>query len=201
MSEFDINEFWRMRAAEKEQTLKAKSVLLWLLACNLPLSYWPKYINSPEFQKGLPGFMGEKELNNAARLMVNALTQEIVQQRMAEEWEFFPPRLRQKITAIANEARNGHCHISNNVTKGIVRFNDRLGGKILARQTGPTERTLQIVGGRKVSVDRRINPAVAGAYRAFSGYAFPPNFSNMSKAEQKKVRQQLAAERRELKRQ
>ncbi len=172
------------------------SILLHLLALNLPLGHCDKYNAVTVDRWSAPDMWGNKALDNTARKLVNALSQYKVAEQMAKEWEGYPPLLRLRITAIANEARG---HASGNVTKGIQRLNDVLGGKILARETGPTERTLQIIDGRKVSVDKRFNPAVAGAYRAFSGYALPPNFNKLPKAEQKRIRQQLAAERRVLK--
>lgn len=175
-----------------------RSILVYLLAKNLPLSHWPEYVGKVDTQFATDYWSG-KALDNAARKMVNALSQYSVAEQMAREWEGLPAQLRMRITAIANAAR-GFGHISNNVTKGIQHLDNLLGGKVLARQIGPTERRLVIIGGRKVSVDREINPAIAGAQRAFAGYALPPNFSKMSKAEQKKIRTQLAAERRELKR-
>jgi len=188
------------------------SILLYLLSRNLSLSRWPEFVNQKDdiscpgsfspnpFAKEAALSWGDKQFANMAGTIINSLTQRIVGDRLAMEWEILPPPLRKAIMAIVNEVR-GHGHRSNNVTKGIQYANQQLGGRLLARVSGPTERTLRIVGGRKVSVDKAINPARAGAEKAFAAFVRPANYANMSKAEKKELNRRLASERREWKRQ
>ncbi len=196
----------RNEFASRKRTVQG-SLILWLLSRNLPLGHWPQYEGSREaadFQGGYSAiqvhFSSEKRVDNAARKIINALSQYSVAERMEKEWEIFPSILRMRITAIANEVMTGHAHISNSVTKGIKYADDLLGGKILARYRGPSEMTLKIVDGRKVAVRTRINSAVAGAERAFGGFVRPPNYATMSKAQKKAINRSLAADRREFKR-
>lgn len=183
------------------------SLLLWLLSRNLPLGHWPQYENNPEaadFQGGYSGmqfrFASQKQIDHVARKIINALSQRSVAERLVKELDIFPSILRKRITAIANDVMMGFAHISNNVTKGIKYADDLSGGKILVQDMGPSELTLKIIDGRKVPVRVRINPAIAGAERAFAGFVRPPNYTTMSKAARKAVNQSLAADRRAFKR-
>lgn len=174
------------------------SLVLWLVSKNIPLGHFTRYQTEEARSKvGAGGpisfnYAGSKEVDRVAGIIVGGMSQYPVAELVAKEWDGFPPQLRMSITNIANTQ-----HRSNNVAKGLMHLDKLLGGRVLSRQThGPTERRIITVGGRLISVNRRINPAVAGAERAHAGFVRPPHYTKMSSAEKRKLNRQLAAERR-----
>ncbi len=173
-------------------------LVLWLVGKNKPLGHFRKY-QTEEAREAAGGgkplsfrYMGDKEVDRAAGIIVSGMSQYPVAELVAKEWDSFPPQLRMAITNIANTQ-----HRSNNVTKGLTYLDKLLCGKVLSRQiTGPTQRDLVTVNGILVSRNRRINMAIAGAERAHAAFVRPPHYHRMSAAEKKRVNQQLAAERR-----
>lgn len=180
------------------------SILLYLLEKNLPLSEWPNYQHikaeesAPRFYS-LGGPASSKEVHNQARALVNACANRLVVEQLAKELEDLPSILRVRFTQVVDDLRRKGS-VSNNVSKGLGRLDELTGGKILARQTGPTERTLQVIGGRKVSVERRVNPAIAGATRLYSADARPANYDKLSKRERKQIDREISEARREVRR-
>ncbi|GEM_PF-2384086 len=172
------------------------SLVLWLIAKNLPLGHFEKhrqeYAADPSAGFFSPTYCGEKMIRNIAGKIVNGLSQYKVAELVAEEWEGFHSRLRLDIRDICNtETRSG------NVTKGVAYLDKLLNGGLLrSQQIGPVRRDLVVVRGQLMSINRRINPAVAGAERAHAAFVRPPNYHKMSPTEKKRVNQKLAAERR-----
>ena len=177
-------------------------LVLWLIGKNKPLGHFHKY-QTEEAREAAGGgaplsfrYVGDKEVDKAAGIIVSGMSQYLVAKLVAKEWEGFPPQLRMAITNIANTQ-----HRSNNVAKGLAYLDKLLSGRVLSRQvTGPTQRDLVTVNGTLVSRNRRINMAIAGAERAHAAFVKPSHYQKMSAAEKKRVNQQLAAERRRDKR-
>ena len=177
-------------------------LVLWMVGKNIPLGHFHKY--QTEEARGAAGggiplsfrYAGDKEVNRAAGIIIGGMSQYPVAELVAKEWDSFPPQLRMAITNMANTQ-----HRSNNVSKGLAYLDKLLKGRVLSQKTyGPTQRDLVMVGGRLVSRNRLINPAVAGAERAFAAFVRPTDYNNMSPAKKKKVNQRIAAERRQDKR-
>ena len=175
------------------------NLVLWLVGKNIPLGHFHKYQTEEAREKaggGLPmsfSHARSKEVDRAASIVVGGMSQYPVAELVAGEWDDLPPQLRMAITNMANTQ-----HRSNNVAKGLAYLDKLLDGRVLSQKSyGPTERNLVMVHGRLVSVNRRINPAVAGAERAHAAFVRPPNYSKMSSAERRRVNQKLAAERRQ----
>ncbi len=174
------------------------NLVLWLVGKNLPLGHFHKY-QTEEAREAAGGgspmsfhYFGSKEVYRAAGIIVSGMSQYPVAELVAKEWDGFPPQLRMAITNMANTQ-----HRSNNVAKGLAYLDKLLSGRVLSQKVyGPTQRTLVTVGGRLISVNRRINPAIAGAERAHAAFSRPSHYHKMSPAEKKRVNQQLAAERR-----
>lgn len=174
------------------------NLVLWLVGKNIPLGHFHKY-QTEEMREAAGGgsplsfcYASDKEVDRAAGIIVSGMSQYPVAELVAKEWDGFPPPLRMAITNMANTQ-----HRSNNVAKGLAYLNKILNGRVLSQKSyGPTQRSLVVVDGRLISVNRRINPAVAGAERAHAAFSRPPHYSKMSSAEKKRVNQQLAAERR-----
>ncbi|OGN10037.1 MAG: hypothetical protein A3J46_04220 [Candidatus Yanofskybacteria bacterium RIFCSPHIGHO2_02_FULL_41_11] len=171
------------------------SLALWLIAKNLPLGHYERYQDeyrqSPSAGVFLP-HAAEKKIHRIAGLIVNGLSQYKVADLIAKEWEGFHSRLRLDIRDICNTQTK-----SGNVSKGIAYLDKLLNGNLLRSQpTGPVTRELRVIGGQVVSVNRRVDPAVAGAERAHAAFVRPPNYHKMSPAEKKRVNQKMAADRR-----
>lgn len=178
------------------------SLTLWLIGKNLPLGHFQKYEEEYEASPGQhrsssdPTYWGEKQLRRVAGIIVNGLSQYKVAELIAKEWEQFHSRLRLDI----RELCNGSQWRSGNVTKGVAYLDELLKGNVLRSQArGPVERRLVTVNGQLTSINRRINPAVAGAQRAHAAFSKPPHYHRMSTAEKRKFNQKMAAERRQNK--
>lgn len=181
-----------------------RSILLYLLEKNLPLSKWRDYTHVTAGESGTRsysygGFASSKEVHNVSQALVNACASRSVAERLARELDDLPSIIRVRFMQIANDLRQKGS-VSNNVSKGLKYADDLTGGRILARETGPTERTLQVVDGRKVSVDRRVNQAVAGAMRIYEAHVRPANYDRLSKRERKEIDREISEARREARR-
>lgn len=172
------------------------SILLWLVARNLPLGHCDQY--TEEDVHRMPATSeswSDKAVRKIAQRLVNGLSQCSVTRRLAEEWELLSPRLRMDLTDIANSPNH-----SGNVRKGILYLDELLGGKVRRREVVQTERQLISTAHGVIAVRRIINPAVAGGERAFAGFRRPANYESLPAAEKKRINQQMARERREEKR-
>lgn len=165
------------------------SLILWMVERNLPLGHFKKYSGSEETRAF--GIHTSKRPEETARKIVGGLSQYDVAKQVAKEWEIFPPLLRMRITDFC--ASNSH---SGNVRKGISYLDELLKGKIRRRETGPTERRLVERGGKLISEQRGINPAVAGAERAFAILSKPANYDKMTPAEKRRYNNEAARIRR-----
>ena len=175
---------------------------IWLVRKNVPLSQWRKLEElgdmKPDkfdsFDQTFGVHSSDKTLSNAANVIVNSMSHPDAVDLVAKEWNFFPSVLRMYVTMAMNEAFGTR---SGNKTKGIVRLDKMLGGKILSKvDDRRTERDLRVIGGQVVSRQRRVNPAVAGAMRAHAEFALPPNYDLLTPAEKKKIQKQMNKERR-----
>ncbi|QQG45328.1 MAG: hypothetical protein HYW89_00080 [Candidatus Sungiibacteriota bacterium] len=179
------------------------SILLWCLRRNIPLARWREHTEA-EIKEASSGFLGyaptgganDKQLREMARRLVNACSQYSVAERIAAEWPLWPALLRMAFTDIANSGWR-----SGNVSKGITHLDTLLGGKIRSHTVDvTTERRIQEVDGRLIRTIHGIDPARAGAERAFAPFVRPANYAKLSAAEKRRINQRLAKERREEKR-
>ena len=180
------------------------STVLWCLARNIPLGHLEEWTRTKIEDHGgeidaKTGFFSNKEVHNAARKIVNGLSQYHVAQRLAGEWSMLTeniPGLCGTIKKIAKE--NGH---SGNVRKGILYLNKLVGGEILSRRQVVEERILKERGGKTFAESAKMKSgAVVGAERAFAPFVLPKEYNNWSSAKKNKFRQQLARDRREYRR-
>jgi hypothetical protein len=172
----------------------SSSLLLWVLAQNIPLSDVRKYSDESGSRKLDTSFRPEgKKLDAMANTVVNGLTQDAVFDLVVREWKLLPPMLRRRITEVCNGPTR-----SNNSSKAIKRLDVALNGAILSRKAEMTERKLVDAGHGKARAERRvINPSVAGAERAFAIVARPANYDSLSPAQKRKANEQRARDRRE----
>lgn len=175
------------------------SKILWMIGRNIPLGHHERYGKAEMESQGVFGgsffgsFSNPKRLDRVASTIVNGLSQYSVAELLAREWDSLPPQVRMAVTNLANTTSR-----SGNVNKGIAYLDKLLGGKVRRHDVGQTERVVRTGDdGRLYRDSRRINPAVAGASRAFGIIALPPNYSQMSPAQKRKVQQELAKIRRE----
>ena len=169
---------------------------LYLIEHNIRLSEW-KRVAPPEGTGARNSLtFSEKKLDTMVNTIVNAMSHEDAVSLIVKEWKELPSVLRMKLRWALNEAASGNGHRSNNKTKGIIRLDKLLDGNVL-RHTDDrvTERDLRIVGGKVVSRQRPINPAVAGASRAHAAFARPAHYANMTPAEKRAFNKQQARER------
>ena len=173
-------------------------VLLNMVSANVPLHTWRTFAQTRPAQHAGIGWFSEKKLDRVAGAIVAGLANDETIALVAAEWESLPALLRSRITLIANGQRGTS---SNNRSKGIVRLDKLLGGKILStidRQV--TERKLRVIDGKLVSVRQVVQPGVAGAERAFAAFTKPPGYSSWSPARKRAYQQEVAAARRQDKR-
>ena len=176
----------------------------WLVDRNLNLSEWKKIEALKDIKPDRfdsldsdyhSGLFGQgKLLSNRVNVIVNSMSHPDAVELVANEWNFFPPILRMRLTDEMNKACGTR---SGNKTKGIIRLDKMLGGKILSKfDSRSTDRDLRVIGGEVVSIQRRVNPAVAGAMRAHAAFALPPNYNMLTPAEKKKIQRKMTEERR-----
>ena len=169
------------------------SLLLQMIAGNVPLYRWREYEKSVGGSVHYSGW-SLKNPENVARIIVNSLSNSEVVELVAREFDSLPSLVRMALTNECNIARGENR--SGNKNKGIGRLNERLGGRVLREiDTRPTERRLESWDGKLVSVDRRLNPAVIGATRAYANYV-PPS-SRPSPKERRKLRKEMRKQRKE----
>jgi len=177
---------------------------IWLIEKKIPLSQWrsleelkdmkPDRFDSVGRVYHSGSFGDEKQLHNTVNIIVNSMSHPDAVALIVEEWNFFPPALRMRLTDELNKACGAR---SGNNTKGIVRLDKILGGKILSKvDDRRTDRDLRVIGGQVVSRQRRVNPAVAGAMRAHAEFVLPPNYNQLTPAEKKRIQKQMNKERR-----
>lgn len=177
---------------------------LWLVEKKFHISEWKKIealkdIKPDEFDSLTRAYHSEtygmsKLLSNTANIIVNSMSHPDAVELVANEWDFFPPALRMRLTDEMNKACGTK---SGNKTKGIVRLDKMLGGKILSRADNRrTDRDLRVIDGEVVSRQRRVDPAVAGAMRAHAEFALPPNYNQLTPSEKKKIQRRMTEERR-----
>ncbi len=171
------------------------SLLSWMVEMNMPLHTWRSVLQNKNPDLRYSGW-NTKKLDTTARIIINGCANDEVVDLVVEEWDSLPSLLRKALTNEANLALQQNR--SGNKTKGLKRLNDRLGGRVLrSESSGPTDRKLRVIGGKLISEDRRVNPAVAGASQAHAAYELPPNYDSLPPAEKRKLREKLAKERRE----
>lgn len=172
---------------------------LWLIDRNFPLSQWRrKECDFPDEDRAshmtFEGWNSEKKLDNVVRIIVGSMSHTEAVELVASEWNFFPPILRIRLTQALNEAAGTR---SGNVTKGILRLNKSLNGRVLSKvDHRMADRDLRVIGGRVVSRQRPVNPAVAGAMRAHAAFALPSDYKTLPPAAKRRIRKRQAKERR-----
>ncbi len=175
-----------------------KLLTLWLIDKNIPLSLWRKkeedFSGSDSCGVVFEGWNAGKELKNVVAIIVNSMSHHAAVELVAREWDSFPSILRMRLTQELNAANGTR---SGNKTKGILRLNEKLGGRVLSKVDDRlTDRDLRVIDGRIISRQRPVNPAVAGAMRAHGAFTLPSDFDKMSPAAKRKIRKQQAADRR-----
>jgi len=173
------------------------SLLLLMVARNIPLHTWRECEKETAGETShYSGWTGTKNLDHIARLITNSCSSNEVVKLIAREWEYLPPLVRMSITHEMNQALGTR---SNNKTKGIRRLDELLAGKVLRSQQNEelTDRKLITVGGKLIAIDKKLNPAVLGASRTYATYALPANYNNLPPAEKRRLREELAKQRRE----
>ncbi len=190
-------------ACSEEMVMALKTI--WLIDRNIGISRWksveelsnikPNELDSQSRVYHSGSYGDNKRLSNTVNIIVNSMSHPDAVELIAQEWGLFPPALRMGLTDAMKEA----CGIrSGNKTKGIIRLDKMLGGKILAKiDNRRTDRDLRVIDGEVVSRQRRVNPAVAGAMRAHAEFVLPPNYNQLTPAEKKKIQKQMNKERRQ----
>lgn len=172
------------------------SLVLRLISLNIPLSAWRKF--EEDSKRGGEGFRGQgwssKKVDEIVRIMVASCSHSDAVELIAREWSALPDLIRMNFTMKANDAAGT---ASGNITKGILTLDKRLGGKILSTvDDRSTMRDLRVIDGELVSREKRVDPAAAGAQRAFGGFVKPANYNQLRPAEKRRIMQKMAAERR-----
>ncbi|HRH25423.1 MAG TPA: hypothetical protein PLD99_00520, partial [Parcubacteria group bacterium] len=141
----------------------SQNIILWMVAQNLPLGHFEKYLEGGSLAKDASSAKSYtmKKKETIARAIVNGLSQYAVAGQVAKEWDSFDPQIRMLITDMCNNTAS----LSGNVRKGVARLDQLTGGKIRRNGTGPTERKLIVVDGTVVSVRQRVNTAMTNAER------------------------------------
>lgn len=183
-----------MRTAER-------STLLWLMGRGMYLSLCTEYteerikmIEEKEAEKQQAGqkvkqIYLNKKPEEIARRLLNACAQYVVAERLAEEWDFLGSEIRMKFTDLANAGWR-----SGNKTKGLLRVDKMLGGKILRRQYVEDVGVLRERDGKTfVDFRKAATPTVDPKYRFAT---LPKDFHTWSPARKRKYNEQLARERR-----
>lgn len=140
-----------------------------------------------------------KDPMGIARAIVANLTHPEAVRLVASEWEMLGSRHSAVLGAVRRIANEAHTHpSSHNQAKMIQRLDALTGGDVLKREHVVTEQVLQRGGGGWTR--RRIDPARAGAARAYAAVSRPSNYASLSPAEKRRVNKRIAAERRAAKR-
>lgn len=173
----------------------SQNIILWMVAQNLPLGHFEKYLEGGSLAKDASSAKSYtmKKKETIARAIVNGLSQYAVAGQVAKEWDSFDPQIRMLITDMCNNTAS----LSGNVRKGVARLDQLTGGKIRRNGTGPTERKLIVVDGTVVSVRQRVNTAMTNAERAFATVAKPSNYHTMSPQQKRRWSEEAARARRE----
>ena len=128
-----------------------------------------------------------------ARRLVNGCAQYSVAEQLAKEWHLLGSGIRMKFTDLANAGWR-----SGNKTKGLLRADKLLGGKILSREYVEDVRVLRERDGKSYVGFRRggdFSPETI----AFRFAVLPPDYHKWPPARKKAHREQLARERRAAK--
>ncbi len=159
------------------------SLMLKLIELNIPLSRWREYENDTTRTTGA-GFFWGKNPQHTVDKIVNSLSHPDAVDLVARELKDpnFSSAMRSLIVQTCNDARGNR---SNNVTKGILALDKKMGGAILVeKHFAPTERVLTENGWS----NRRVDPAIAGAERKKNELLTRKDTSSLSKAEKRKER-------------
>lgn len=171
------------------------ALVMWLIARNLPLSQWERY---KDMDCGINP-VGVQKQDRIVSTIINSLSHPAAVQIVVRDWHSLESHLRMRVTVEANRAAGGDRHRSNNVTKGILRLDKLLGGRVLKSvDHAPTVRDLRVVGGVYMSRERRLQPAAVGATRAFAAHSLPLNYRSLRPAEKRRIQKELAKSRREM---
>lgn len=161
------------------------STLLWLIDRNIApgrcTEWTEEKINKGEDRYNPTGAFRRPE--EVARILVNACAQYAVVERLAEEWDLIGSGVRTRFTDLAKRGWR-----SGNVTKGLLRLNERLHGKILTRKYAESTSSYEEFHGRTSSARDSIKDKFV---------RLPADYQSWSPERKKKYQQQLARERRE----
>ena len=125
-----------------------------------------------------------------ARRLVNGCAQYAVAERLAEEWGLLGSEIRMKFTDLANAGWR-----SGNKTKGLLRADKLLGGKILRREYAVEVRVMKERHGKTYTAFQTARDESRHAI-GYKFAALPPDYHKWSPAKKKAHREQLARERR-----
>ncbi len=177
-----------------------RCTLLWLMGRGMSLSQCTEYteertarIEEGDEAKWRAGQNTKRAYLNMkpdeiARRLLNGCAQYVVAERLAEEWDLLGSEIRMKFTDLANAGWR-----SGNKTKGLLRLDKLLGGKILRREYVEDRRVLKERDGKSY-----VAYGTDGSREsiAFKFAALPPDYHKWSPGKKRKYREQLARERR-----
>jgi len=167
------------------------STLLWMIDRNIAPGHCGEW--TEEVITSLKRPMGKnssKKPEEVARILVNGCSQSVVAERLAREWPLLGGDIRMEFTDLANKGWR-----SGNVTKGLLRLDKLLGGKILRREYVEERKVLKERGGKTFVASGKEHDDLSTIKWKF--VLPPPDHASWSPARKKKYQQQLARERRQ----
>lgn len=134
------------------------SLVLQMLAFNVPLSQWRSY----EPRTSGAGFFSSKNTDKIAQSVFSQLSHESAVELVAKEFDSLPAAVRLQLRTLCN-AGNG----SGNVRKGVQRLDRLMGGKLLREEEFRQRMNVRVEGLDAKYKSKVVNPAVAGATRKY----------------------------------
>lgn len=132
------------------------SLVLQMLALNVPLSQWRKF---QESGRATTAFHYGKNTDKVAQAIFSQLSHDQAVDLVAREFNGFPSDLRLVLRTLCN-AGNG----SGNVRKGVQRLDRLMGGQLLREEQHVERFQVKTLNGWR---SKAVNPAVAGATRKY----------------------------------
>jgi phage-related protein len=144
---------------------RTQSVVEEMVLRNHPLYRWQEFVSG---QKDGAGFFSRKDPNKIAEAIVRQMSHPEVTKILAREFENLSPEVRLRVATFCNQS-----NMTGNVRKEVQRLDHLVGGKLL-REGGGITVNKRVEGREGVYyVQKRVNPAVAGAMQKYAGYQKP----------------------------
>lgn len=132
------------------------TVVLQMLALNVPLSQWQKFVADG---RSTTAWHFGKNTDKVARAIYSQLSHDAAVDLVSREFESFPADLRLVLRTLCNKGDG-----SGNVRKGVQRLDRLMGGKLLREEKHVEHFQAKTRDGWK---SKAVNPAVAGATRKY----------------------------------